>query len=52
MTGLWQVSGRNDTGYAQRVALDSQYIRQWSVMGDLDIMLRTVRVVLGRSGAY
>ena len=52
MTGLWQVSGRNDTGYERRVALDCQYIREWSVMGDLAILMRTIGVVAGRRGAY
>jgi undecaprenyl-phosphate galactose phosphotransferase len=52
MTGLWQISGRNDTGYDDRVALDSWYIRNWSLWYDLVILTKTVRVVLGRKGAY
>lgn len=52
MTGLWQVSGRNDTSYAERVALDSWYVQNWSLWYDIAIMLRTIRVVLGKRGAY
>lgn len=52
MTGLWQVSGRNDTSYERRVALDSDYVRNWSFRRDISILFRTVGVVLGRKGAY
>jgi len=52
LTGLWQISGRSDTGYAQRVALDSAYVRGWSLPEDIRIMLRTVPVVLKTGGAY
>ena len=52
MTGLWQVSGRNDVDYETRVALDAWYVRNWSLWNDLVILLKTVRVVLARDGAY
>jgi len=52
MTGLWQISGRNDMSYDDRVALDSWYVRNWSLWYDLVIILKTVRVVLARKGAY
>lgn len=52
LSGLWQVSGRNDTTYAERVALDCYYVRNWSVWLDLVILARTVRVVLLGKGAY
>ena len=54
MTGLWQVSGRNDVSYATRVALDVQYAFGQSLGGDLSILARTVRRVLRPShgGAY
>ncbi len=52
MTGLWQVSGRNDVGYASRVRLDEYYVRNWSIWLDIYILLRTVLVVLRRNGAY
>jgi exopolysaccharide production protein ExoY len=51
MTGLWQVSGRNNTSYSQRVALDARYVEQRSFALDLAILLRTVRVVALREGA-
>jgi len=46
ITGLWQVSGRNSIGYADRVLLDSQYVRDWSLRRDLMILLRTVFAVI------
>jgi Undecaprenyl-phosphate galactose phosphotransferase WbaP len=52
LSGLWQVSGRNDTTYGERVALDCYYVRNWSVWLDLVILARTVRVVLLGKGAY
>ncbi|TWU07551.1 undecaprenyl-phosphate galactose phosphotransferase WbaP [Stieleria varia] len=52
ITGLWQVSGRNDTSYEQRVRLDSYYVCNWSIWLDLYIVLRTVRTILMREGAY
>ena len=50
LTGLWQVSGRNELGYAERVALDLHYLRRCSVRLDLMILIRTVRAVLSGSG--
>jgi Undecaprenyl-phosphate galactose phosphotransferase WbaP len=52
LTGLWQVSGRNDTSYEERVRLDCFYVRNWSVFLDLCILFRTLAVVLLRKGAY
>ena len=52
VTGLWQVSGRNDIAYEERVKLDSFYVRNWSVWLDLCILYRTIGTVLFRSGAY
>ena len=51
MTGLWQVSGRSDTGYGLRIRLDIWYIRNWSLWLDLVILVRTVGVVFARKGA-
>ena len=51
MTGLWQVSGRNNLSYAQRVALDRQYVEQRSPLLDGAILLRTVKVLITRDGA-
>jgi exopolysaccharide production protein ExoY len=52
ITGLWQVSGRNDVSYPNRVALDCQYVQSWSFAKDLGIILRTVSAVLRSAGAY
>jgi lipopolysaccharide/colanic/teichoic acid biosynthesis glycosyltransferase len=51
MTGLWQVSGRNDTSYDERVALDRRYVEQRSLGMDAAILARTLRVVFAGSGA-
>ncbi len=50
ITGLWQVSGRNRLTYRRMCELDAEYVRTWSVLLDLRIMLRTVPVVLMNSG--
>ena len=52
ITGLWQVSGRNDLDYDERVTLDATYVRKWTHALDLRILLKTVLVVLTRRGAY
>jgi exopolysaccharide production protein ExoY len=51
ITGLWQVSGRNDVGYAQRVAMDEHYVSNWSIGLDIAILLRTPAAVFSRRGA-
>ncbi|WP_443192905.1 sugar transferase [Methylobacterium sp. NMS14P] len=51
VTGLWQVSGRSDTTYAERVALDLDYATRWTLHRDLAIMLRTVPAVLAQRGS-
>lgn len=52
LTGLWQVSGRNETTFAQRINWDGWYIRNWSVWNDMVILFKTVRVLFTGSGAY
>jgi len=52
MTGLWQVSGRNDTTYDERVSLDIDYIRNWSLWTDIKIAYKTVFVIIKPKGAY
>jgi Undecaprenyl-phosphate galactose phosphotransferase WbaP len=52
LTGLWQVSGRNDVTYEDRVWLDQYYIRNWSPWMDLYIVPQTVVAMLRRTGAY
>jgi len=51
ITGLWQVSGRSDTGYERRVELDTYYVLNWSPWMDIWIMLRTVWAVISMNGA-
>nr|WP_158811710.1 sugar transferase [Beijerinckia sp. L45] len=51
ITGLWQVSGRNDIGYETRVALDGQYVRSRTIIMDAIILAATPRIVLSRQGA-
>lgn len=52
LTGIWQVSGRNDVDYESRVQMDKKYVETWSFILDLTIILKTVKVVLFREGAY
>lgn len=52
ITGLWQTSGRSDTDYARRVALDTYYVLNWSPWLDIWILIRTVFAVLRMRGAY
>ncbi|MDM9625168.1 sugar transferase [Rhizobium sp. S152] len=52
VTGLWQVSGRSDTSYSERVQLDVRYVEEQSVFGDISIMLKTVPAVLRSRGSY
>ncbi len=51
ITGLWQVSGRSDTTYAQRVRLDSWYVKNWTLWQDISIIARTIPAVLSGRGA-
>jgi Undecaprenyl-phosphate galactose phosphotransferase WbaP len=52
ITGLWQVNGRNNTTYQERLEFDDYYVRNWSLWFDLYIMMCTVKVVAFREGAY
>jgi Undecaprenyl-phosphate galactose phosphotransferase WbaP len=52
ITGLWQISGRNNTSYGDRVRLDEYYVRNWSVSLDLYVLFRTLKTVLRGEGAY
>ena len=52
ITGLWQISGRSHTTFAERVSYDEWYIKNWTVWYDLVIMLQTVWVLLHGEGAY
>ena len=52
LTGLWQVSGRNDVSYAARIAFDTHYVRNWSLTSDLVIVARTIPAVCLSRGSY
>ncbi len=52
LSGMWQISGRSDTGYEERITLDTYYIQNWSIWLDLWIIVKTVWVVLKGTGAY
>ena len=52
ITGLWQVSGRSDIDYGERVSLESWYVRNWSLWLDISLLVRTIGVVLAKRGAY
>ena len=52
LSGMWQISGRSDTGYEERINLDTYYIQNWSVWIDLWILIKTIAVVLKGKGAY
>ena len=51
LTGLWQVSGRSDTTYDERVALDVQYVREWSFIRDVKVIFKTIPAILASKGA-
>jgi lipopolysaccharide/colanic/teichoic acid biosynthesis glycosyltransferase len=52
ITGLWQVSGRSDLTFEERVQLDMRYIRNWTIWSDLQILLQTIPAVIKGNGAY
>ena len=52
LTGLWQVSGRNDVSYGTRVAFDQHYVENWSFLADIKIIVLTVPAILASRGSY
>jgi lipopolysaccharide/colanic/teichoic acid biosynthesis glycosyltransferase len=52
ITGLWQVSGRNQTTFTRRAELDNEYIQCWSLWLDIYILVKTIKVVFWQKGAY
>jgi Undecaprenyl-phosphate galactose phosphotransferase WbaP len=52
LTGMWQISGRSDTGYEERISFDTYYIQNWSIWLDVWILIKTVWVVIKGKGAY
>ena len=52
ITGFWQVNGRNDVSFASRVAMDVWYVNNWSLTRDMMFLLKTIRVIFSKNGAY
>jgi len=52
ITGLWQVSGRNNLDFLQRIKLDAEYVQNWSLGTDIKLLYKTVFTVLRRQGSY
>ncbi|QND45142.1 sugar transferase (plasmid) [Rhizobium lusitanum] len=52
LTGLWQVSGRNDVSYESRVAFDTHYVKNWSLGSDMMIIAKTIPAVCLSRGSY
>ncbi|UKL13945.1 undecaprenyl-phosphate galactose phosphotransferase WbaP [Dissulfurimicrobium hydrothermale] len=52
ITGLWQVSGRNEAPYSDRIGLDTWYVRNWNLGLDVIILMKTIRCVIKQEGAY
>lgn len=52
ITGMWQVNGRSDTSYEERVEMDAWYVRNWSMWLDIVFLVKTIEAVLKKEGAY
>jgi lipopolysaccharide/colanic/teichoic acid biosynthesis glycosyltransferase len=52
ITGLWQVSGRSDVSYDERVRMDMYYIRNWTLWLDIYLLLATIPAAIRKKGAY
>lgn len=52
LTGLWQISGRNDVSYESRIAFDTRYVQNWSLVQDFAIILKTIPAVCAARGSY
>jgi exopolysaccharide production protein ExoY len=52
LTGLWQISGRNDVSYESRIAFDTHYVQNWSLLRDLSIIVKTIPAVCMSRGSY
>ena len=52
LTGPWQVSGRSDVSYKERVQIDMYYVRNWTIWLDIKILLETIPAVIKSRGAY
>jgi lipopolysaccharide/colanic/teichoic acid biosynthesis glycosyltransferase len=51
MSGMWQISGRSNVDFETRIRLDASYVQDWSLRNDFRILIRTIPVVLRRTGA-
>ena len=49
---MWQANGRSDTGYDERVVLDTWYVRNWNIWIDIALIIKTIKAVLFGKGAY
>ena len=52
LTGLWQISGRNDVSYESRIAFDTHYVQNWSLVQDVLIIAKTIPAVCFSRGSY
>lgn len=52
MTGYWQVSGRSNVSFSERLEMEAHYVRNWSIWWDIILLLQTIRIVLNRQGAH
>ena len=52
LTGIWQVSGRKDASWEERMAFDIKYVQEWSIALDLILIFRTFKAILGGKGSY
>ena len=52
LTGIWQVSGRKDTTWEDRMAFDIKYVQEWSLALDLILLAKTIRAIISGKGAY
>jgi lipopolysaccharide/colanic/teichoic acid biosynthesis glycosyltransferase len=52
ISGPWQVSGRSDVSYEERVQIDMYYVRNWTIWLDIQILIQTIPAVLNSRGAY
>jgi lipopolysaccharide/colanic/teichoic acid biosynthesis glycosyltransferase len=52
LTGIWQVSGRKDTTWEERMAFDVKYVQEWSLALDLILIMRTFRAIISGKGSY
>jgi exopolysaccharide production protein ExoY len=52
ITGLWQINGRSTVKNADRIDIDAEYLEDWTLVGDLWILLKTIPSVIRRNGAH